>query len=543
MNLLMLAIGGGGCGKSFWLLRIVRPLVLAFFGPDCWAAQAPANQAARLIEGRTVHSSAGLRPQSSLKTQDLVLKGLARKRQELRMENVACWALDEAGQCAAALFHGSALRCTYARALKYNLKTADYILKHELFGRMPLTLILGDFLQLPPFPPSTSFLNEGTKLLQYEHRQGKATLQQADYVFAFAQSMRFDDPNLKHILEVMRTKSGGKIKEEAWQALVATQVVQNDPRLIAAWDWKEGAYEWQLVSMAQQLAARCQAARERRILFYLPAVDMPEIHCSKTLYREMTSEYNLTTTAKLMSVLPLYVGMKVRMLKHLSQEVGPESEGTVVGLELNGNEPTILANQFLRESVRQNGYACLRYLPTAVYVKFDNVDASPLPPKPCAEHMLVGADTLCPACKFFKGIFAIKPVSAPWKFTPSTKHDSGSKRYYINVNRWQIPLAPANQKTLHTLQGMTARPGLKAHWHLPERLSHEQRWLSTYVILSRPRSLATLLSFGLPSRELLEGGPPPEFLDSMDALFADKVAHTFAAASHARAQCGWPARN
>ena len=74
----------------------------------------------------------------------------------------------------------------------------------------------------------------------------------------------------------------------------------------------------------------------------------------------------------------------------------------------------------------------------------------------------------------------------------------------VAVARTQIPLLPDKISTLHGIQGKTADPGLAAHWKFPKNLSPEALWLAHYVILSRPRSLANLLSFGLPSRKILK---------------------------------------
>ena len=73
-----------------------------------------------------------------------------------------------------------------------------------------------------------------------------------------------------------------------------------------------------------------------------------------------------------------------------------------------------------------------------------------------------------------------------WKLhaEQAAKHQ---KSFFIIVLRWQLPLASANQKALHTLQGMTAQPGLKAHWSFPPNLPSKTKWLATYVMLSRPR--------------------------------------------------------
>lgn len=197
---------------------------------------------------------------------------------ELRMENVACWAADESGQCSGALLHASVLSCTYARMRKYQLQPEDYTLKQEVWGRMPLVLLLDDFCNFRLFLKN-SLLAAGTKAYEYEHRIAKCMVQQSDVVFFFKTSRRFSDPNLRHILDAMRTPGGKPIEDAGWQALEATQVntCKNgnpDAKLLAALDFKEGVYEWQTVSLTQQVVARLQAAQSKRILYYIPAADV-----------------------------------------------------------------------------------------------------------------------------------------------------------------------------------------------------------------------------------------------------------------------------
>ena len=112
----------------------------------------------------------------------------------------------------------------------------------------------------------------------------------------------------------------------------------------------------------------------------------------------------------------------------------------------------------------------------------------------------------------------------------------------VAVTRRQIPLLPDKISTLHGVQGKTADPGLAAHWKFPKNLSPEALWLAHYVILSRPRSLANLLSFGLPSRKILEAGPPKAITEAFQRVFGDKIEKTKEACAEARRELGWPAR-
>ena len=102
------------------------------------------------------------------------------------------------------------------------------------------------------------------------------------------------------------------------------------------------------------------------------------------------------------------------------------------------------------------------------------------------------------------------------------------KAKYVIVSRTQIPLMPAAAVPLYSMQGTTADPGLVAYWFFPQRCSDTIRWLIVYVMLSRPRSLATLKSVNLTKkiRDIIEQGPPEDLVANFDRLFREKVEAT-----------------
>ena len=134
------------------------------------------------------------------------------------------------------------------------------------------------------------------------------------------------------------------------------------------------------------------------------------------------------------------------------------------------------------------------------------------------------------------GVIAIEPTTLQWQFKSPTRKQS------INIRRTQIPVQPSRQTTLHGIQGKTADPGYVAHWSFPPSLDKESIWLAHYMQLSRPRSLATLLSHGKPQREVIEGGPPRRVTDELNRLFAAKIEATNFAADNARKELQWPER-
>ena len=128
----------------------------------------------------------------------------------------------------------------------------------------------------------------------------------------------------------------------------------------------------------------------------------------------------------------------------------------------------------------------------------------------------------------------MQPTTRGWRH----RVQSGTNVY---ISRTQLPLRLHKHGTLHGVQGKTAEPGLVAHWRLPRGLSPEARWLAHYVILSRPRRLSCLRSYGLPDREILEQGPPPAITEAFNTLFEAKIASTKEECRKAREVLGWPA--
>ena len=75
------------------------------------------------------------------------------------------------------------------------------------------------------------------------------------------------------------------------------------------------------------------------------------------------------------------------------------------------------------------------------------------------------------------------------------------------------------------MQGMTAEPGLVAHWTFPPTLDADMKWLIYYVILRRVPSLTQLMSIGLSDkiRAIIEGRQPENLVQGFNTLFQDQA--------------------
>ena len=350
---------------------------------------------------------------------------------------------------------------------------------------------------------------------------------------------RFTDKLQVQVLEAMRTVGGKKISEECWQAIAATKILDDatggsgsahqpaewDNRLREARGWYESAYEWRIVSYAMHANARLDAHDAEKVLFYIPAIDVPLSRLSRDEFDEMRAFPNISQSAKFPGVLPIWIGMEMILTDSvLPPKYVRGTACTVVGIEPHPKEPPMHD----RESITTHGCIVLHYMPKCIYVQITGSD----------DVFLQASEVSAaqPGELDLKGVLAIKPQPRQWKFTPSTCKST------VQVSRTQVPLLPRKQCTLHGVQGKTAEPGFIAHWTFPPGLTKESKWLAYYVSLSRPRSFARLLSHGLPDRAIIEGGPPEEIAKALRELFADKIASTKIACAKARKAMGWPAR-
>ena len=383
---------------------------------------------------------------------------------------------------------------------------------------MAANILSGDFLQLPPVPATSSLVAKAGHQT-YEFEQGRKLLADMEHVIHFEQMQRFNDPLLVEVLEAMRTPDGKKITCKAWDAIRKTQVVDNDKRLLDTKGWYECAYEWRYVSFAMHIHAKLDARAQGKILFYIPAVDrVSTAGFGRKDFDAMRAEPNIGRTGKLVSVLPVFEGMEMKLGDtFLPPKWVRDCPCTVVGIEFHTKEAPIEG----RESIATDGCILLHYMPQCIYVRLEGCTETWLPARSDWD---------------VRGVVAIRPTCKTWHYA------SGPSATAVSVQRTQISLLPQKQCTLHGVQGKTAEPGFIAHWRFPKSLSVESKWLAYYVSLSRPRGFASLLSHGEVDRQVIENGPPESLLEAWDELFVKKIKTTKVACAKAREELGWPAR-
>ncbi|CAK9022774.1 unnamed protein product [Durusdinium trenchii] len=506
-----LLVGGGGCGKTRIINMVLRPLFEAVFGDGSMQALAPSNKAARQIHGRTMHSANKLRKDSSLRTVHLRVSAETRKALECNTVPLAAIVIDEFSQCIGQMLHADALRKSYGRQRALGLELHRYAELDESWGRMPVVVISGDELQLPPVPFSHSLLAsvDGTS---DEHKAGVHLFGQFRYVYRLQTAMRFQDPVLECILRKMRTPGGALLTQSEWQALVNTNISGSgdSARLSGTEHFFQACYTWSVVSMAYTIRSFESAKAAGKTLYATRAVDMIQnLQADKAaaIARAVVAHPNMNETGRLPHYGLYHVGMEVRFTQTVAApHVVVDTIGIIRGFAF--------ASEDRSRTDLHASFVVLRRFPEAIYVELQDVPQKFLPDEACLEHT-PHMDAECAACLRMRGVFLVRPFTNQqgWSLKvtiPGSLATGTEEEISVKIRRTQIPLVTVKASTLHVLQGTTTDPGLIFHWRFPRRLQADMRWLAAYVALSRVRSLDRLRSVGLDNknRAILEQGPP-----------------------------------
>jgi hypothetical protein len=242
----------------------------------------------------------------------------------------------------------------------------------------------------------------------------------------------------------------------------------------------------------------------------------------------------MNNTGRLPGIAMIHIGMEVRLTITVeAPEAVTDSTGVVVGLDLDPADT--------RSAPGDRAVIILQKLPLAVIVRLKDVTTEFLPSIPCSLHAAGGAKRDCSCCDFRAGCIAVEPQLSQRPFQVEVTDPATGAVHDVKVKRRQLPMTIKIASTLHTLQGVTASPGLIFHWKFPRFMSPEVRWLATYVALSRPESLSQLISIGMPDsvRDIIEGGPPEGILTRFNDMFKELEVATHLQAREVMRELGW----
>ena len=267
------------------------------------------------------------------------------------------------------------------------------------------------------------------------------------------------------------------------------------------------AMQWEAVARMMHLRAKRDAVDSGQLLFYSQAVDAPSLPCSRQEYMGMLDFPNYNQCGNRAGLLPLHKGMRVRLAAKLSNvptkiPLVNEAVGEVVNIRFHPREFPEEQDNFMDDPdhpIFKKGYVVLKYLPAAVFVKFD-----------CLE----GKDLY----GFGAGVVAVTPLRGAKPFSFNVRRGGSRTPVEVSVSRTQLPLLPADVRTTQASQGL-GMDDVFAFLEKSQSASRPDWWLNVYVMLSRARTLEGLHLWSLPDRSFFEEGPPKKLADALQLLY------------------------
>jgi hypothetical protein len=341
--------------------------------------------------------------------------------------------------------------------------------------------------------------------------------------------------------------------EQIWARQTALRTtgpvaLQNTPRgrpQCLHWGWPPAADTSALrVGRLPIEAARLVAAflhSNQQLIYYAQAVDRPStagFAGHSGFVEQALAVANRNVTGGLMGMLPLFLGMRVKLTKKvLAPELVQEASGEIVGIAFHDQEGfrhTISAKVAPTQPPEshpcwERGWVVLDHLPKYVAVRFDDQTE---------DYTGLGRP----------GVFLVEPHQDTWQLLYKTgrhiNHPLAAERVVqgksvkVQVRRYQLPLAPERVGTYQGQQGKTIRgPDKEPLGHTvdlrrPSYMDPSEYFQHLYMILGRARSLDWCLLRNFP--ETPEGQPdwsvfetgPPDFLVHFFEILEQKARDT-----------------
>ena len=500
-------LGAGGSGKTYAYSKVLRPMFRRYFSEAGYIVGAPTHAAVRLLgpEAKTLHKWANVSPNTGLDRRSLRSAKNKGNPIEKKIIEVMAVLLDELSMNPPDVYHAAGFRFALLRQERMMLDMSRYL--QEWFGRVPIGVQLGDFLQLRPTAQrslcewhdaqratdTAAAASSSDEEPVADEEAAQRTSNAAELgrnlfknslqrVVHFTGSGRFSDcPSGQQLVQIlMCMREGKRLPDDLWAALQARayskeqlRAQESRQRLLDA-HW--GGLAWEQVARLQHVRIGLEAKALNKIVYLVQAIDRAT--GSNELTREQCISalqiVNMTKTHYLMG--PLYEGMAARISCILDAPLlNRELPVIVRSIKLHPNEPAI-----------EDGCGCvvLRYQPVAVLVEIDD---------PNYKNIQLPGE-MAP-----RGHVLLRSVACDkaWSLQVAPKQ-------HVPVIRKQLPLAPRCVLTHYGLQGITARAGLVAFLSKPAWMKDADYALAIYVMLSRPRKLDDLWIIDMPPRHMFQ---------------------------------------
>ena len=540
-----LLLGQGGSGKTHVVQNLIFQAV-NFIWPAANKEQptlmvvASSNAQAKNIsttdvKARTIHNAAAMRVQELINPK---MRPGNKLNQLTRLwDQVRVLIIEEVSMVSAACYNMLSFRAMHGRSKTHDVSEATYKREHHHFGRVPIVIHLGDFLQLRPTGniglvhdvnaknDDGSFKQPEPPTLEIQH--ALRVFKAIPRVFELRGTKRFvvGDP-LIDFLTCMR--AGRHIPDGIWKAFEKTFATDADGVMDSrhrterfSQGFGMGIY-WETLARWISERARRDARALNVPLVFLQAVD----ECNtidRNGAQRLLNIPNIHNTGHIHGVLPAHVGMRVRFTVKVNSKLGlvQEQKATIVDILFKDDDRARYNAHEPGELFRP------RYLPAGIWLQVDDFTDSPI----WEETYSLMDDDCCCECvalskKRARGLLLYTPIVTEFKWRSSDIH---------TVKRTGFPLTHANYLTSTASQGQTLRSGVTIDCaRIAQRgqqgTKDEDWWLHLYVMFSRATRMEDMLLLRPPPRALLEAGPPENVKRALER-FEQKITESNEAAA------------
>ena len=280
------------------------------------------------------------------------------------------------------------------------------------------------------------------------------------------------------------------------------------------------AIYWDTVARCMMQRAIRDAKALNQVLYLLQAADTSKPLMPRSLAAKLANTVNPAKTGGLHGMLPLHIGMHVRLLEHLDVAKGlvKDAEGTVVHVEVNPAD----ADE-VESARRERRPAYLRRVPQGIWLRMVKYSGAAFADRLQRETPAMSREDAVAL------VFVEPQTSDAFHFRGHT------------VVRTSFPLSHSRVITSTACQGRTMRAGVIVDAGRRESGAHRtddvDYWLHLYVMLSRATRLEDLLLVRAPPVEFLASGPPEDLARQLHA-FASRTERCRDTAARLAAELG-----
>ena len=588
----ILLLGQGGSGKSHVVQKLVFVIVEFLWPTDVpeepslivvAASNAQAKSISTVdVKARTIHNATCMRVQ---KYQNANMKPGKKQAVLTRTwDNVRVLVIEEASMVGASICNMLSYRAAWGRSLTHevppgtysNIEGGQYV---RAFGRVPIVIFLGDFMQLPPTAMISLIEDVNAKnedgTYKYaepptvEIQHACSLFQRIPHVFELRGTKRFveGDP-LADFLTRMRaslppSRHKQRFSSKLWDQFAKTFAKDNygqvDKRHRQS-RFLNGhglAIYWETISRWASLRARRDARALNVPLVFMQAADECNTLRDDNARLRMLEVVNAHNTGDAHGVFLCHEGMRVRFLQKINASAGlvQEQKGTIVDFVFEARD-----RERYTHAERNGELFIPRFLAAGIWLQLDNFAGGPVyqdllegdlvqevdhgssgsnsmpceggicsgcyGSAPCSKECGHEGEHRCAEClrnarreERARGLYCLSPMESTFSWRSSDVH---------SVRRQAFTLTHANYMTSTGCQGFTIRTGVTIDCARLEPagktgLKEDTWWFHLYVMFSRATRMQDLLLLRPPPKELLEKGPPASIVSALQQFEAKRL--------------------